>query len=117
MTLRFKGSETFQIRGAPKPTILFNGKEGGAMSRSSMLNGSMGATYDPAFGLEAKVRVRSFTVKIGPKSFECTGSSLSSKTKAYLKKAPKGFDVSFKKINYAGITAGQIESGPSITIN
>ena len=113
----FTGSETFQIRRAPKPTIFFNGKEGGAMSRSSMANGSMGATYDPAFGLEAKVRVRSFTVKIGPKSFECTGSALSSKAKAYLKKAPKGFDVSFKKINYAGITAGQIESGPSITIN
>mgnify|MGYP003961369193 CR=1 FL=1 len=41
----------------------------------------------------------------------------SAKAKAALKRAPKGFDVSFKKINYAGITAGQKESGPSITIN
>jgi gliding motility-associated protein GldM len=113
----FTGSETFQIRRAPVPNILFNGKEGGAMSRSSMVSGSMSAIYDPAYGLESTVRVRSFTVKIGPKSFECTGNALSSKAKAYLKKAPKGFDVSFKKINYAGITAGQKQSGPSITIN
>jgi len=113
----FTGSETFQIRRAPVPNILFNGKEGGAMSRSSMVSGSMSAIYDPAYGLESTVRVRSFTVKIGPKSFECTGNALSAKAKAYLKKAPKGFDVSFKKINYAGITAGQKQSGPSITIN
>ena len=113
----FTGSETFQIRRAPVPNILFNGKEGGAMSRSSMVSGSMSAIYDPAYGLESTVTVRSFTVKIGPKSFECTGNALSAKAKAYLKKAPKGFDVSFKKINYAGITAGQKQSGPSITIN
>ena len=113
----FSDSETFQIRRAPVPTIYFNGKEGGAMSRSSMVTGSMSATYDPAHGLESTVRVRSFTVKIGPKSFECTGNALTKKAKAYLKKAPKGFDVSFKKINYAGITAGQKQSGPSITIN
>lgn len=113
----FTGSETFQIRRAPVPDILFNGKDGGAMSRSSMVSGSMSAIYDPAYGLESTVRVRSFTVKIGPKSFECTGNALSEKAKAYLKKAPKGFDVSFKKINYAGITAGQKQSGPSITIN
>ena len=114
---KFTGSETFQIRRAPVPDILFNGKDGGAMSRSSMVSGSMSAIYDPAYGLESTVRVRSFTVKIGPKSFECTGNALSAKAKAYLKKAPKGFDVSFKKINYAGITAGQKQSGPSITIN
>ena len=114
---KFTGSETFQIRRAPVPDILFNGKDGGAMSRSSMVSGSMSAIYDLAYGLESTVRVRSFTVKIGPKSFECTGSALSAKAKAYLKKAPKGFDVSFKKINYAGITAGQKQSGPSITIN
>ena len=113
----FAASEKFQIRRAPVPTVLFNGKEGGSMSRSSMVNGSMSATYDPAFGLEATVRVRSFVVKIGPKSFECTGRSLSAKAKTYLKKAPKGFDVSFKKINYVGISSGQKESGPSITIN
>ena len=113
----FSDSETFQIRRAPVPSILFNGKEGGAMSRSSMVSGSMSAIYDPAYGLESTVKVRSFTVKIGPKSFECTGNSLSAKAKSALKKAPKGFDVSFKKINYAGITAGQKQSGPSITIN
>ncbi|MDA9056732.1 gliding motility protein GldM [Flavobacteriaceae bacterium] len=113
----FTGSEKFQIRRAPVPSILFNGKEGGAMSRSSMISGSMSAIYDPAYGLESTVRVRSFTVKIGPKSFECTGNALSAKAKSALKKAPKGFDVSFKKINYAGITAGQKQSGPSITIN
>jgi len=113
----FTTTEKFQIRKAPVPTILFNGKEGGAMSRSSMINGSMSAIYDPAYGLESTVRVRGFTVKIGPKSFECTGNSLTAKAKAALKRAPKGFDVSFKKINYAGITAGQKESGPSITIN
>ena len=113
----FSSSEKFQIRRAPVPNILFNGKEGGAMSRSSMISGSMSAIYDPAYGLESTVRVRSFTVKIGPKSFECTGNALSAKAKAALKKAPKGFDVSFKKINYAGITAGQKQSGPSITIN
>jgi len=113
----FSGTETFQIRRAPVPNILFNGKEGGAMSRSSMISGSMSAIYDPAYGLESTVRVRSFTVKIGPKSFECTGNALNTAAKAYLKKAPKGFDVSFKKINYAGITAGQKQSGPSITIN
>ena len=65
----FTSSEKFQIRRAPVPNILFNGKEGGAMSRSSMVNGSMSATYDPAYGLESTVRVRSFVVKIGPKSF------------------------------------------------
>jgi len=113
----FAATEKFQIRRAPVPSILFNGKEGGAMSRSSMMNGSMSAIYDPAYGLESTVRVRSFTVKIGPKSFECTGNALSAKAKAALKRAPKGFDVSFKKINYAGITAGQKQSGPSITIN
>ena len=113
----FSDSETFQIRRAPVPSILFNGKEGGAMSRSSMISGSMSAIYDPAYGLESTVKVRSFTVKIGPKSFECTGNALSAKAKAALKKAPKGFDVSFKKINYAGITAGEKQSGPSITIN
>ena len=113
----FSSSETFQIRRAPVPNILFNGKEGGSMSRSSMVSGSMSAIYDPAYGLESTVRVRSFTVKIGPKAFDCTGNALSAKAKSALKKAPKGFDVSFKKINYAGITAGQKESGPSITIN
>ena len=113
----FSSTETFQIRRAPVPNILFNGKEGGSMSRSSMVSGSMSAIYDPAYGLESTVRVRSFTVKIGPKAFDCTGNALSAKAKSALKKAPKGFDVSFKKINYAGITAGQKESGPSITIN
>ena len=87
------------------------------MSRSSMANGSLSAVYDPAYGLESTVRVRSFTVKIGPKSFECIGKTLSTKAKAALKKAPKGFDVSFKKINYVGISSGKKESGPSITIN
>ena len=77
----FSGSETFQIRRAPVQ-YFFNGKEGGAMSRSSMVSGSMSAIYDPAYGLESTVRVRSFTVKIGPKSFECTGNALSSKAKA-----------------------------------
>ena len=77
----FTGTETFQIRRAPVPNILFNGKEGGAMSRSSMVSGSMSAIYDPAYGLESTVRVRSFTVKIGPKSFQCTGSALSYKSK------------------------------------
>jgi gliding motility-associated protein GldM len=113
----FADSETFQIRKAPEPNFLFNGKEGGGMSRSSMANGLLSAVYDPAYGLESTVRVRSFTVKIGPKSFECIGKTLSTKAKAALKKAPKGFDVSFKKINYVGISSGKKESGPSITIN
>jgi len=113
----FSDTEKFQIRKAPVPTIIFNGKEGGAMSRNSIKDGKMSAIYDPAFGLEATVRVNSFEVKIGPKSYPCTGNVLSKKAKAALKKAPKGFDVSFKRINYQGITAGQKQSGPSITIN
>ena len=85
----FTGSETFQIRRAPVPNILFNGKEGGAMSRSSMVSGSMSAIYDPAYGLESTVRVRSFTVKIGPKSFECTGRCSKCKSKGILEKSTK----------------------------
>ena len=113
----FKDTESFAIRKPPVPDVLFNGKQGGSMSKGSIKNGAISAVYPAAYGINKKVKVRSFKVKIGPKSFKCTGVRLSSKAKAFLKKAPKGFDVSFKEINFAGITAGQKQSGPSITIN
>tara|TARA_B110000908_G_scaffold49203_1_gene60114 strand:+ start:135 stop:1715 length:1581 start_codon:yes stop_codon:yes gene_type:complete len=112
----FSDSEKFQIRRAPEPTIIFNGKQGGSMSRSNISNGKMSAVYDPAYGLESTIKINSFMIKIGPKPFKCVGNKLSKKAKAFLKKAPKGFDVSFKQIKFQGITSGQKESGPSITI-
>ena len=114
---KFSDKKEFIIRSAPEPTILFNGKETGKMSKGSIASSYVSARYPPAYGISKDVKVSGFRVKIGPKNFNCSGNKLSSKAKSFLKKAPKGFDITIKDINYKGITVGRKTLGPSITIN
>ena len=87
------------------------------MSKGSIASSYVSARYPPAYGISKDVKVSGFRVKIGPKNFNCSGNKLSSKAKSFLKKAPKGFDITIKDINYKGITVGKKTLGPSITIN
>ena len=113
----FNDKRTFTLRKFPPPNLFFNGKQGGAMSKAMMSTGALTAKYPDWIGFTKSIKMISFKVKIGPKSFKCTGNYLSSAAKDYLKKAPKGFDISFKDIVFNGVSGnGDIAYGPSITI-
>ena len=114
---KFSDQKKFFIRRAPEPTVLFNGLETGKMARRSISNSAVSAIYPPAYGISKSVVISSFNIKIGARTFECTGNRLSAAAKKYLQRAPKGFDVSIKDILYVGITSGKKTLGPSITIN
>jgi hypothetical protein len=114
---KFNDTKKFFIRRAPEPTVLFNGVETGKMARRTISGAAVSAVYNPAYGISQNVVISSFNIKIGAKTFECTGNRLSAGAKKYLQKAPRGFDVSIKDIIYVGITSGKKTLGPSITIN
>ena len=114
---KFNDTKKFFIRRAPEPTVLFNGVETGKMARRTISGAAVSAIYDPAYGISQNVVISSFNIKIGARTFECTGNRLSAAAKKYLQKAPRGFDVSIKDIIYVGITSGKKTLGPSITIN
>ena len=114
---KFNDTKKFFIRRAPEPTVLFNGVETGKMARRTISGAAVSAVYDPAYGISQNVLISSFNIKIGAKTFGCTGNRLSAAAKKYLQKAPRGFDVSIKDIIYVGITSGKKTLGPSITIN
>ena len=113
----FSDSQKFKIIKLPAPLIKFNGKEGGSMSKGSIGNGRLSGFYDPALGIESKVKIRGFDVKIGRKTFKCSGARLSSSARNFLKNSPKGIDVIFKNVGYSASTSqGTIATGVSITI-
>ena len=113
----FSDSQKFKIIKLPAPLIKFNGKEGGSMSKGSIGNGRLSGFYDPALGIESKVKIRGFDVKIGRKTFKCSGARLSSSARKFLKNSPKGIDVIFKNVGYSASTSqGTIATGVSITI-
>ena len=97
--------------------MLFNGKETGNMAKKSIMNAAVSAIYPPAYGISQSVVITSFKVKIGARTFDCSGNRLSKAAKGYLQRAPVGFDITIKDILYAGITSGTKTLGPSITIN
>jgi gliding motility-associated protein GldM len=113
----FSDTKEFFIRRAPEPTVLFNGKETGNMAKKSIMNAAVSAIYPPAYGISQSVVITSFKVKIGARTFDCSGNRLSKAAKGYLQRAPVGFDITIKDILYAGITSGTKTLGPSITIN
>jgi len=113
----FSDSQKFKIIKLPAPLIKFNGKEGGSLSKGSIGNGRLSGFYDPALGIESKVKIRGFDVKIGRKTFKCSGARLSSSARNFLKNSPKGIDVIFKNVGYSASTSqGTIATGVSITI-
>jgi len=114
---KFTDRKEFFIRRAPEPTVLFNGKETGRMAKRTIQNAAVSAIYPPAYGISQNVAITSFKVKIGARTFECSGNRLSQEAKNYLQRAPVGFDITIKDILYAGITSGTKTLGPSITIN
>lgn len=114
---KFTDKKEFFIRRAPEPTVLFNGKETGRMAKRTIQNAAVSAIYPPAYGISQNVAITSFKVKIGARTFECSGNRLSQEAKNYLQRAPVGFDITIKDILYAGITSGTKTLGPSITIN
>ena len=113
----FSDSQKFKIIKLPPPKIRFNGKEGGSMTKGSIANSRLSGYYDPALGIESKVKISKFDVKIGTKRFSCNGTRLSSKAKKFLKNAPKGLEVIFKNVVFATTSDnGRIATGVSITI-
>lgn len=114
---KFTDKKEFFIRRSPEPTVFFNGKEAGKMAKRTIQNAAVSAIYPPAYGISQKVTITSFKVKIGARTFDCSGNRLSQQAKNYLQRAPVGFDITIKDILYAGITSGTKISGPSITIN
>jgi hypothetical protein len=87
------------------------------MAKKSIMNAAVSAIYPPAYGISQSVVITSFKVKIGARTFDCSGNRLSKAAKGYLQRAPVGFDITIKDILYAGITSGTKTLGPSITIN